>query len=147
QQPLQCRPLQRAAGMAAIVIALTDSSKTFRALTGDIGLAGFALRIERVELHVEPFLARLSGVDRAAQTALGLCSVHRSILRASPSPKKRYPFQLLPEIALAAADSDLKRRPCHSNPSRITVTVCSTPSHSRTSRVPMTGLRGSAMIA
>ncbi len=48
----------------------------------------------------------------------------------------------MPVIARATADSDLNLRPCKSKPSFITVTVCSTPSHSRTSRVPTTGFYG-----
>jgi hypothetical protein len=32
----------------------------------DIGLAGLALRVERVELEVEIMLARFAGIDRTA---------------------------------------------------------------------------------
>src|SRR5438067_9475058 len=33
----------------------------------DVGLAGFPLRVERVEFEVEVMLGRLAGIDRAAQ--------------------------------------------------------------------------------
>src|SRR5690606_23131096 len=94
QQPLQCRSLQRAAGVAAIVIALANGGIAFRALAGDVGLAGLTLRIERVELHVEAFLARLARIDGAALAARNdrdgfLMTAHRSSLRASRRPKKR----------------------------------------------------------
>lgn len=42
-------------------------------------------------------------------------------------------------MAFATAESDLNRCPCQSNPSFITVTVCSVPFHPRTRRVPMIG--------
>src|SRR5712691_3700796 len=38
-------------------------------------------------------------------------------------PKKAYPFQLVPVIALATAESDLYFRPSHSNPSFKAVTL------------------------
>ena len=49
-------------------------------------------------------------------------------------------------LSRATAESDLNLRPCQSKPSLSTVTVCSTPSHSRSSFVPVTGLRGSSSI-
>ena len=42
-------------------------------------------------------------------------------------------------MARAMAESDRYGRPCHSKPSASTVTVCSVPCHSRTSRVPTIG--------
>src|SRR5712671_354269 len=38
-------------------------------LAADVGLAGFALCLERVELLLEPFLGRFPGVDRTALAA------------------------------------------------------------------------------
>ena len=66
QQAAQCRPFQRAAREAAIIVAVGDEEPAFRLLAGDIGLARLALGIEGVELHVQPFLGGLAGVNRAA---------------------------------------------------------------------------------
>ena len=66
---LQRGPLQRAAGDAAVIVAIGHQQPAFGLLAGDVGLAGLALRIERVEVHVEAFLAGLAGVDRAANLA------------------------------------------------------------------------------
>ena len=64
-------PLQRAAGEAAIVVAVRHQHPALGALAGDVGLAGLALGVEAVELHVEPFLAGLAGVDGAAELLTG----------------------------------------------------------------------------
>ena len=69
QQALKGRALQGAAGDATVVVAVGDQEPAFSALAGDIGLAGLALGIQRVELHLEAFLAGLAGVNRAAQLA------------------------------------------------------------------------------
>ena len=69
EQPLQRRALQRAAGEAAVVVAVGHQHPAFGLLAGDVGLAGLALGVEAVELHVEAFLAGLAGVDRAAELA------------------------------------------------------------------------------
>jgi hypothetical protein len=60
-----------AARDAPVVVAVADEHPALGALAGDEGLAGLALGIEGVELHVEPFLARLPGVDCAAQLSDG----------------------------------------------------------------------------
>ena len=67
EQPLQRRPLQGAARKAAVVIPVGNEQPALRLLTRDIGLARLALGIEAVEFHVEAFLARLAGVDRAPE--------------------------------------------------------------------------------
>ena len=69
QQALEGRAVERAAGHATVVIAVGNLDPTFRALAGDVGLAGLPLGVQRVELHVEAFLAGFAGVDRAAQFA------------------------------------------------------------------------------
>src|SRR5690606_40429279 len=104
-------------------------------------------RSEGGRLRVSPLAALLVRINSAPRTRWGWGNIHRFLASAYRKRKKRYSGYFLPVIARAAADSDLNRRPCHSNPSRSTVTVCSTPSHSRTSLVPTTGLRGSAIIA
>ena len=103
EQPLQPGPLQRAAGKAAVVVGLADQGPSPRALAGDIGLACLALGVQGVELLLEPLLARLAGVDRAAELA------DRCLHAALPgaSPKNSGPFHRVPVIARAMADSDL----------------------------------------
>jgi hypothetical protein len=51
---------------AAIVIAGGEDPPALVLLARVIGLAGLALGIERVELLLEPLLARFAGVDGAA---------------------------------------------------------------------------------
>ncbi len=55
--------------LADIVVGLADQRPAFGALAGDVGVAGFALGIEAVEFLLQPLLARLAGVDGAAQAA------------------------------------------------------------------------------
>ena len=83
EQLLQGRALQRAAGEAAVVIALADGGPAFRLLAGDIGLAGLALGVEGVELHVEAFLGGLAGVDGAARALRHRCSTDDMLMRRS----------------------------------------------------------------
>ena len=54
EQPLQRRPLQRAAGDAAVVVAVGHQHPALGPLAGDVGLAGLALRVEGVELLSSP---------------------------------------------------------------------------------------------
>src|SRR5258708_4229424 len=63
------RAVERAAGHAAIVVAVRDLDPTFPALACDVGLAGLPLGVQRVELHLEAILAGFPGIDRAAQFA------------------------------------------------------------------------------
>ena len=58
-QASQRGTFERAAGHAVVVIAVVDQDPALGALAGDERLAGLALGVERVELHVELFLARL----------------------------------------------------------------------------------------
>ncbi len=68
-QVLQGGSLQIAAGEPAIVIAGSDRYPALVALAADEGLGGFALRRERVEFLLEPFLRGLAGVDCATLVA------------------------------------------------------------------------------
>ena len=118
EQLLQGRALQTAAGEAAVIIALADGGPALGPLAGDIGLAGLALGVERVELHVEAFLRGFAGVDGAARalrhrvSADGLL-MHRFLCFAR-MPKKRKPFQFVPVMAFATADKERYFRPCQS---------------------------------
>src|SRR6266446_1979775 len=69
EQALQCRPLHVATRAPAIVVAGPGRSPALVALAADVGLAGFALRLERIELLLEPLLGGFASVDRAALPA------------------------------------------------------------------------------
>ena len=109
KQPLQRRAVQRAPGDAAVIVVRSQFDPALGALAGDIGAARVALRIERVELLLEPFLARFSRVDGAAEfpgdrfCRAGLCHARPRLFL---SPKNRQPFQRVPVMARAIADSD-----------------------------------------
>src|SRR6202030_1224025 len=66
EQPLQSRPIQRRGGETAVIISRALAHPAFVPLAVDEGLAGFALRLQRIELLFEPLLGRLAGVDRTA---------------------------------------------------------------------------------
>jgi hypothetical protein len=112
QQPLQRRPLQRAAGEAAVVVAVTDQHPAFGALAGDVRLAGVALRVEGVELLVQALVGALPRVDRAAKLLDGRrhgrlvadAAAHAPALAFSP--KKVQPFHLVPVMWRAMEESD-----------------------------------------
>ena len=85
----------------------------------DVGLAGFALRRERIEFLLEPFLGGFAGVDRATSAArissrhrrpLRLNVVPREGLRATVrfafNPKKSGPDHAVPVIFPARAESE-----------------------------------------
>ena len=103
-------------------------------LAGDVGEPGLALGVEAVELLLQALLGRLPGVDRAPELAGGPRAHLPPPWRFTP--KKVSPFQRVPVIARATALRLLYRRPSHSKPSASTVTLCSTPRHSRISCVP-----------
>ena len=66
QEMLQGRAVEGGAREAAIVIVIRDEPPAFVRLALDIGLAGFPLGIERVELEIQIMFGRFAGVDRAA---------------------------------------------------------------------------------
>ena len=102
------RALHDAAGEAAVVVAVGDEHPAFVLLALDVGERRLALGVEGVELHLEAFFRRLAGVDGAAELADG--SLHFA-LRDGRSAKNAGPFQRVPVIARAIADSDLYGRP------------------------------------
>ena len=73
----------------------------------DVGERRLALGVERVELHVEALVGRDAGVDGAADFA----DWRPHFAEWFRSPKNAGPFQRVPVIARAIADSDLYRRP------------------------------------
>ena len=70
QQPLQRRPVHIADGVAAVVEGLGDHLPALLFLARDVGLGGFALGVEGVELLLEPLVGGLARVDRAADQLL-----------------------------------------------------------------------------
>src|SRR5271166_5258493 len=80
QQSLQGWALERGAGKAAIVEFVADEPPAFMRLALDIGLASFALGVERVEGEIEIVLGRFARVDRAALRLRG------DRLHATPLP-------------------------------------------------------------
>ena len=66
EQALQAGALQGSARESAVVVAGGQRRPTLVALAADVGVAGLALRMEGVELLLEPLLEGLPGVDRAA---------------------------------------------------------------------------------
>src|SRR5216684_3241851 len=67
QKLLQGRAVEGGARESAIVVVVGDEPPALMGLALDVGLAGLALGVERVEFEVEIMLGRLAGVDRAAK--------------------------------------------------------------------------------
>src|SRR4051812_229275 len=95
---LQGPALQRAAGQPAIIVGGLDQSPALAALAADKRFAGFALRMQRVEVLLQPFLGGFAGVDGATP--------HDGFAVHLFSPKKRGPDQRTPVIRRATSDSD-----------------------------------------
>ena len=110
EQPVQGRAVHRAAGEAAIVIAVGQGGPALVLLAEDIGGAGLALRVERVERLLQPLRGALAGVDRAAdRLAGGSAARHGAARRARP--KKAGPLRRLPVISRAMTESERQSRP------------------------------------
>ena len=66
EQRLQCRPIERGAGEAAVSEAVGQKPPALAGLAADISFASLSLSIERGEGKVEVMLGRFAGVDRKA---------------------------------------------------------------------------------
>jgi len=66
QEPLQRRPLHRAAREAAIIVAISQATPALMGLALDVGFGRLTLVVEGVELLLQPMLGRDPGVDGAA---------------------------------------------------------------------------------
>ena len=75
EQTLQGRALYRAAREASVVVHFGERDPSGMTLARDVGLTCFALRVERVELLLEPIVGRFSGVDRAVENHAGLRAI------------------------------------------------------------------------
>jgi len=67
QELLQRRAVERGTGECTIVVAAGDQPPAFVRLALYIGLAGFALGVERVEGKLEIVLGRFARIDGAAR--------------------------------------------------------------------------------
>jgi hypothetical protein len=65
-QQLQRRPLHRRAGQPAVVVMSLDQAPTLTRLAANEGLAGLALRMQRVELLLQAFFRGFARVDGAS---------------------------------------------------------------------------------
>jgi Protein of unknown function (DUF2924) len=63
---LQGRAVEGGSREAAIIVSIWNQAPALMPLALDIGLAGLALGIERIEFEIEIVLGRFAGVDRAA---------------------------------------------------------------------------------
>ena len=83
EQLAQAGAVHRAAGEAAVVVAAGQGGPALVLLAQDVGRAGLALRVERVERLLQPLLGALAGIDRAAALpAAGSASRRVSIAQA-----------------------------------------------------------------
>src|SRR5437764_14016120 len=69
EQALRRGSFEIAAREPAIVIAGSGQQPTLVLLAANVGLGGFALRRERIEFLLQPFLGGFAGVDRATLAA------------------------------------------------------------------------------
>src|SRR3984885_5296090 len=132
EQLLQRWPLHRPAGKAAVVVTIPNQPPALVRLALDVGLARLPLGVEGIEILLKPLLGRDARIDRAPQAASGRLILHGDaspadapfalrtavlfllLRRSAPtsawgvfpwrSPKKRWPFQVVPVIALAIWD-------------------------------------------
>ena len=104
QQPLQRRPLGRAAGIAAVIVAGPDQGPAGMGLTADIGLRGVMLGVQRVEVLLQPMVGRHAGIDRAANRLDGPALHGRTSDDGLSRPKNLGPDQRVPVIAKATLD-------------------------------------------
>src|SRR6185369_895050 len=108
-----------------------DLAPALAGLAQDVGCTSLALRIEAVEVLVEPLLARFAGIYGAADL------VHAALPFLCLRPKKAGPDQRVPVIARATSDRLFHGLPFQRiTPSSPTCTIWTTPFHSRTSRIP-----------
>ncbi len=83
----QRRPIHASAGVAAIVVVIRQALPPLGFLTGDVRLARFALRVQRIEFLLESLLGALARVDGATDTFLGRRG--RGAALSHPSPPRR----------------------------------------------------------
>src|SRR6516225_1780797 len=116
KQLLQSRPLHRRAGAPAVIIPRAQAHPAFVPLAVDKGLAGLALRLQRIERLLEPLFGGFAGIDRASNGSAPPRAVDRRLphrpaaATEAParrvSPKNRGPDQWAPVIRSAITVSE-----------------------------------------
>jgi hypothetical protein len=104
----------RSARGATVVIGLSQEPPAFVRLALDVGLTGFSLGVERVELKVEVMFGGLASIDCAAEgLRFGRLHVARSAAavrrlgcahHSGRTPKNRGPLQAVPVTARAMVE-------------------------------------------
>ena len=94
-QLFQCRAIHVTAGESVIIVTLRQTDPAAAFLTGHICLPGFALGIDGIEIFFLAILHRFPAVDGASYLFLHYFT-----------PKKSLPFQRVPVIFRATAESE-----------------------------------------
>ena len=100
--------VHRAAGEAAVVVRAGQDGPALVLLAQDVGFAGLALRVERVERLLQPLVAGDAGIDRAAHPSGGARCHGAS---RSRRPKNAGPLRRVPVISRAMDESEPQLRP------------------------------------
>src|SRR5690606_7248042 len=118
-----------------IVVVVGHRNPALGALAGNVSVPRLLLRIDRIEVLVEPFVCRYPAVDGAAFAGLCVVDLAGVVHRTTPlpvRPKNNGPDQCAPVMCRATAVRLLKVLPSYSNwPAALTVTWCSLSPHSR----------------
>ena len=86
KKPLESGTLHRAAGQPAVLVMGRQGTPAPVLLAGDVGLAGLALGVERVEVLFEPFLGGFASVDGAPESGRTSGSAGRLSFRHGSPP-------------------------------------------------------------
>jgi hypothetical protein len=109
EQLLESRSHQVCAGEAAVRIDTGDNLPALSGAVANVLLARRLLRIQRIEILIEPLGRRFARIDRAADRR-GVAGGRFDQCCDPPSwplpfrPKKRKPFHLVPVISRARAE-------------------------------------------
>src|SRR5271169_7034629 len=114
EQLLQSGPIDRGAGEPAVVISLGQAYPALVPLAVYEGFAGLTLRLQRIELLLEPFLGRFASINCASDGSVpprGCWPRHRLASGKEArarlvTPKNRGPDQCAPVICSAITVSD-----------------------------------------
>ena len=96
---LKRRAFHIAAGISSVVVTSREADPSVGFLAGDIGFTSLPLSIQTVEFLIQSFLNGLACVNRASLLWNRLHHHHFT-------PKKSLPFQRVPVISRAMAESD-----------------------------------------
>jgi hypothetical protein len=91
---LQGRPIETGAGIAVIIVAPVREDPALMSLAADISRTGFALRVEGIEVLLEPVVGRDARIDRTSPRG-----------RRGGRPCARSPSQGATPLSLCATDT------------------------------------------